>query len=142
MFPRNVRHPALLTMLALAAAGVGILPAQSTGTVRGTVTRAGSAEAIVGVQVTVRDVPSTAAATNVQGRYILQRVPVGTQTLIFRWPGYAPVEREVNVTGEVTVDVSMDALPCASTCMMSDFSSSSAPDAIEYCGSFDSRRFQ
>ena len=111
MFPRNVRHPALLALLALAAVGVGILPAQSTGTIRGTVTRTGGTEAITGVQITVRGVPSVAAATNVQGRYLLQRVPTGAQTLVFRWPGYAAVEREVNVTGEVTVDVAMEALP-------------------------------
>ena len=111
MFPRNVRLPALLSLLAIAAVGVGILPAQSTGTIRGTVTRAGSTEAITGIQVTVRGVPSLAAATNVQGRYVLQRVPTGAQTLVFRWPGYAPVEREVNVAGEVTVDVEMEPLP-------------------------------
>lgn len=111
MFPRNVRHPALLALLALAAVGVGILPAQSTGTVRGTVTRTGSSEAITGVQITVRGVPSIAAATNVQGRYVLSRVPTGAQTLVFRWPGYAAVEREVNVNGEMTVDVAMEALP-------------------------------
>lgn len=111
MFPRNVRLPALLSLLACAAVGVGILPAQSTGTIRGTVRRAGSTEAITGIQVTVRGVASLAAATNVQGRYVLQRVPTGAQTLVFRWPGYAPVEREVNVTGEVTVDVEMEPLP-------------------------------
>jgi outer membrane receptor for ferrienterochelin and colicins len=110
MFPRNVRHPALLTLLALAAVGVGILPAQSTGTIRGTVTRSGSTEAITGVQISVQGT-GLATATNAQGRYTLQRIPAGSQVVVFRWLGYQPIERTVNVQGEVTLDVQLEPVP-------------------------------
>jgi outer membrane receptor for ferrienterochelin and colicins len=110
MFPRNVRHPALLSLLALAAVGVGILPAQSTGTIRGTVTRSGSTEAIAGVQITVQGT-GLATATSPQGRYTLQRIPAGSHVVVFRWLGYQPVERTVNIQGETTLDVQLEPVP-------------------------------
>lgn len=46
-----------------------------------------------------------------QGRYILQRVPTGMQTVVFRWLGFRPVERTVNVTAETSLDVALEAVP-------------------------------
>lgn len=108
MFPRNVR---ILTLLALAALlGAGSAVAQSTATIRGTVTRLGDGEAIPGVQITVAGT-GLATATNTQGRYVLQRVPAGEQVIVFRWPGYAPVERTITASGEMTLDVQLEAVP-------------------------------
>ena len=109
MFPRNVRLTSLLT-LATVLFGGGSLAAQATATVRGTVTRAGDGEVLAGVQITVAGT-GLATATNTQGRYVLQRVPAGAQTIVFRWPGYAMVTREINASGEVALDVSLEAVP-------------------------------
>jgi iron complex outermembrane receptor protein len=65
---------------------------------------------IAGVQITVVGT-GLATATNTQGRYALNRVPAGTQTIVFRWPGYAPATREVNASGSMTLDVSLEPVP-------------------------------
>ena len=109
MFLRNVRVHGL-ALLALAAIGVASVAAQSTGTVRGSVTRSGDNAVLAGVQVTVRGV-GVATVTNVNGKYILQRVPTGAQTIVFRWLGYAPSEKSVTVGGESTVDATLDPKP-------------------------------
>ncbi len=94
------------SILALA----GPVAAQGTATIRGTVVRAGDGEAIPGVQIMVRG-SGLAAATNVTGRYALTRVPTGAQVITFRWLGYAPVDREVNVTGDMTLDITLEPQP-------------------------------
>ncbi len=109
MYLRNVRVHGL-ALFALAAIGVSSVAAQSTGTVRGTVTRSGDSAPLAGVQVTVRGV-GVATVTNANGKYLLQRLPAGSQTLVFRWLGYAPTEKTVNVSGESTVDASLDPKP-------------------------------
>lgn len=109
MFLGNVRVRAL-TLFALVAGGVGSLAAQSTGTIRGTVTRSGDNEPLAGVQVTVRGV-GVATVTNASGKYTLPRVPSGAQTVVFRWLGYAPVERTVTVGAETTVDATLEPKP-------------------------------
>lgn len=108
MFPRNVRLPSLLALATLLGAGTTV--AQSTATIRGTVTRMGDGEAIPGVQITVAGT-GLATATNTQGRYVLQRVPAGAQVIVFRWPGYAPVERSITASGEMTLDIQLEAVP-------------------------------
>ncbi len=109
MFQRNVRHLALLVILTMLG-GAGSLAAQETATIRGTVTQAGGSDALAGVQISIQGT-GLAAATGVNGRYILARVPTGTQVIVFRWLGYAPLTREVNVTGDMTLDVGMEPQP-------------------------------
>lgn len=102
----------LATALAVLAATT--VKAQSTGTVTGKVTRADDGAALASVTVGVRG-PGTTAVTNTQGRYLLDRVPAGTYTLVFRWLGYKPTEVSVTVTAgrTVTADVKMEAQPIA-----------------------------
>ncbi|MES2125469.1 MAG: TonB-dependent receptor, partial [Gemmatimonadota bacterium] len=95
------------TLCTLAATAVG---AQTTGTIRGTVTRSGDNEALAGVQVTVRGY-GVATVTNTNGQYLLQRVPGGEQVIVFRWLGYAPLEKTVMVGGETTVDATLEPRP-------------------------------
>lgn len=109
MFLRNVRVHGLV-LFALAAIGVTAAAAQSTGTVRGTVTRGGDNEVVAGVQVTVRGV-GVATVTNANGKYLLQRVPAGAQTIVFRWLGYSPTEKAVTVAGETTADATLEPKP-------------------------------
>lgn len=109
MFLRNVRVHGL-ALFALAAIGVTSGAAQSMGTVRGTVTRSGDNAVLAGVQVTVRGV-GVATVTNANGKYVLQRVPAGPQTVVFRWLGYTPIEKSITVNGESTVDAVLDPKP-------------------------------
>ncbi len=99
---------------ALAFLAAPTVMAQSTGTVTGKVTRADDGAPLAGVVVGVRG-PGTSAVTNTQGRYVLERVPAGTYTLVFRWLGYKPTEVSVTVTagGSATADAKMEAHPIA-----------------------------
>lgn len=107
MRPRILRH--LLLSLAVLFGGA-TLAAQETATIRGTVTQAGTTDALAGVQISVQGT-GLATATGVNGRYVVQRVPTGPQVIIFRWLGYAPLQREVNVTGDMTLDVELEPQP-------------------------------
>lgn len=106
MFLRNVRLRGLV-LLALIAGGYGSASAQGTSTIRGVVTRTNDGEPVSGVAVTVRGT-NLATVTNVNGRYMIQRVPSGSQTLVFRWLGYAPSERQISVSGDATLDIALE----------------------------------
>jgi len=79
--------------------------AQGSGTVSGRVTRVSDGNPVSGVSVTVQSTRATTVTGN-DGRYTLERVPAGQQTVTFRWPGYQPKEAQVTVTagGAVTAD--------------------------------------
>jgi iron complex outermembrane receptor protein len=80
--------------------------------VTGTVTRKSDGSRLASVSVTVRGAGAS-AVTGTDGRFVLQRVPEGAQTLLIRWLGYQPQEASVQVTagGSQTVDVALDAQP-------------------------------
>ena len=85
---------------------------RGSGTVSGTVTRKSDGSRLAAVSVTVRGAGAS-AVTGTDGRFVLQRVPQGAQTLLFRWLGYQPQEATVEVTagGSHTVDVALEAQP-------------------------------
>ena len=85
--------------------------AQETGTVTGTVRRATDAEALSSVSVTVQ-ATGQSTVTGADGRYTLRRVPVGSQTIVFRWLGFRPAEVPVTVEPDktVTADAAMEAV--------------------------------
>ena len=92
---------------------VSTLPAQgATGTIRGTVTQSETGQPLVGVIVTV-DGTTIRGVSNTRGGYLIEHVPAGAHTLVFRWLGYKPVRSEVTVTagGSATVDAKMEQLP-------------------------------
>ena len=99
----------LAVLLSLASFSIGT--AQETGTVTGTVTRAADGGALSSVSVSV---PATGISTitGTDGRYTLRRVPVGPQTVVFRWLGYAPTEVQVVVEADrsVTADAALEAV--------------------------------
>jgi iron complex outermembrane receptor protein len=96
---------ALLFALADAAA------AQETGTVAGTVTRAGEGSALSSVSVTVESTGQS-TATGTDGKYTLRRVPAGPQRIVFRWLGYRPTQVDVTVEpgATVTADAGLEAV--------------------------------
>ena len=85
--------------------------AQALATVRGTVTRTGDNAVLAGVVITVRGMSQATTVSGATGKYMLVRIPVGEQTLVFRWLGYAPVEKKVTVTDGMTVDAVMEPEP-------------------------------
>ncbi len=110
MFLRNVRLGALTLLALLVSGGVASVAAQETATIRGTITIAGGTEPLAGVQITIIGTGlATVSAPN--GRYVIQRVPRGEVTLVYRWLGYAPYERTVTITGDQTVDISLEPKP-------------------------------
>jgi len=102
MFSREVRA----TLVAAAALVVGLSPigslaAQSTGTIRGRVTEAGSRRAVSDVQVTVVGT-GFGALSSQNGDYTISNVPAGQRTLRVRRLGFNPVERAVMVNAGAT----------------------------------------
>ncbi len=104
MFLRNVR---LGVALALLVGATTPLTAQQMGTIRGTVTRSGDGEVLAGVTVTLKGT-AVSTTTNGSGKYVFFRVPAGNATFVYRWLGYAPVERTVTVNGDQSIDVALE----------------------------------
>ena len=86
--------------------------AQGTGGVSGTVTRSDDRAPLAGVIVLVKGT-AIRTVTNTNGRYTLERVPVGPTTLEFRWVGYSPRELPVTIAAgtPATLDAALDPLP-------------------------------
>ncbi|HEY9505120.1 MAG TPA: carboxypeptidase-like regulatory domain-containing protein, partial [Gemmatimonadales bacterium] len=101
----------LLLTLPLSLAPITVAGAQAVGTVTGTVTRAADGGALSSVSVSVAGT-GISTVTNTDGRYTLRRVPAGTQTIVFRWLGYAPSQVPVTVEadGTVTADAALEAV--------------------------------
>src|ERR1041384_986310 len=81
---------------------------QGSGTVRGRVTNAATQQPLAGVSVTVG---RRAAVTRMDGGYVVNDVPAGTDTVRARLIGYAPAVQAVTVAGgdTVTLDIAMTA---------------------------------
>jgi iron complex outermembrane receptor protein len=104
---------ASLLLLSLTPGSAG---AQETGTVTGTVTRTAEGSALASVSVTVQSTGQS-TVTGTDGKYTLRRVPVGPQTIVFRWLGYRPTEAQADVEAgsTVTVDVALEPVAVALT---------------------------
>lgn len=95
--------PAILAVVAfLVAAGAAEVEAQ-TGTVTGQIVDAGSQQPLNGAQVLIAGT-GIGGITASSGRYTLQNVPAGSQTVEVQLIGYARQSQEITVTaGETTV---------------------------------------
>ncbi|HZB28346.1 MAG TPA: TonB-dependent receptor, partial [Gemmatimonadales bacterium] len=103
-----------LTAFLLSLVLPGFVAAQETGTVTGTVRRAGEGSPLPSVSVTIQAGPSTlTTVTSPDGRYTLRRVPEGSQTVVFRWLGYRPTESSVTVEPGATITVDAELEPVA-----------------------------
>ena len=89
----------------------GMLFAQGTGTVKGRVLDALTNESLPSANIVIED-PFLGTITDLNGDYVLNNVPVGTQTIKVSYMGYQEQEFTVNVTaGETqTMDVSLEVL--------------------------------
>jgi iron complex outermembrane receptor protein len=125
--------PALVTRscaLLLLTLCPGVAIAQETGTVTGTVTRAGEGSALSSVSVTVQ-ATGQSTVTGADGKYTLRRVPAGPQTIVFRWLGYRPNQVDVTVSANssVTADAGMEQVTIALTEIVVE-GASRAPERI------------
>ncbi len=102
----RVKHLWSLASVALALLLCPSLSAQQTGTVVGQVTRERDGSPLATINVSVEGT-NVSTITGTDGRYTLQRVPAGPQTLLFRQLGQRPSERAVTVVADqrTTLDV-------------------------------------
>ena len=109
----------LVCLMAIATLGVAAVPSMAEaqhGQVAGRVVEAGTGEALTGAQVVVSGT-SIGAVTDESGRYLLPRVPAGSQTLEATYLGYTAGSTTVNVvddqmaSADFTLDVSAIAQP-------------------------------
>lgn len=92
-----MRQPVVwIITLVLLPFAVAPVAAQETGTIVGRVTAAGTMEPLTGVQVQIVGT-DRGALTNNEGRYIIQNVAVGSQTVSVRLMGYGTTEQTVTV---------------------------------------------
>ena len=78
-----------------------VLPAQTTGTIRGRVTDASNGRALSAAQVSV-DGTRVGGMTNANGDYTLTGVPAGLRILVVRRIGYQPARMSVTVGAGAT----------------------------------------
>lgn len=87
---------AMLTNLAFA----------QTGSINGRVTDETN-EPVIGASIFVNGT-TIATSTDLNGNYVLSSVPVGNQTLTIRYIGYLNQERQVSVSGDITVNIQLE----------------------------------
>jgi iron complex outermembrane receptor protein len=74
-------------------------------TVSGKVTDGTTGEALVGANVYISEV-TTGAASDVNGKYSIT-VPAGAYNIVCSYIGYTKIEKEINVTADMTLDFAM-----------------------------------
>ena len=96
------------TALALAALLLPALVLAQTGTIAGTVVDGGFGSGLPGASVLVQEL-GTGAATDIDGNYRVQNVPVGTYTVQFSFIGYGTqTVTDVAVTAGETVELNVE----------------------------------
>ncbi len=76
--------------------GINTAHAQGVGQVEGVVSDSETGETLIGVNVRISGT-SIGAASDIDGRFVLRRVPAGTHVLIFSYVGYESIEQTVDV---------------------------------------------
>lgn len=81
-----------------------------TGSLRGTVYDTDGAETLIGANITLKQDPSKGISTAVDGTYLLENIPAGTQIVMFSYTGYDTQEKEVTIEAGKTIvlDISLD----------------------------------
>jgi TonB-dependent starch-binding outer membrane protein SusC len=107
----NLRSRALGLVPALALAGLlaspGLLTAQDTGSVTGTVIDAVNRQPIAGAQVSVEGT-QRGSLTEARGRFLILGVPAGTHTVRVTFLGYGTQEQQVTVAAGQTAQTAFE----------------------------------
>jgi outer membrane cobalamin receptor len=80
--------------------------AQDKFTISGSVKDNTNGEDLIGVNVLVKEIPGSGAATNVYGYYSLS-VPAGSYTLIYKYVGYTTIEENIEITENIVKNVEL-----------------------------------
>jgi len=72
---------------------VPLLAQEGTATISGFVYDASNGEALIGANVFIEG-SQIGSSTNVNGYYVIPRIPVGAYTLVAHFIGYAPFKQE------------------------------------------------
>ena len=87
----------VLALFCCLAAPTTVIAQTLTGSVSGFVRDAADGEGLIRATVLIEGLP-LGSLTNIQGYYVLPKVPVGAQTLVFTYIGYTAVRRTVTIT--------------------------------------------
>lgn len=99
----NLKQVSLSVLLLFC--GITLSYAQSgQGQIEGTVTDASTGEVLPGVNITIEGT-SIGAASDLDGNYVIRRVPSGRHVLVFSYIGYERLEMPVEVIAGRTVEV-------------------------------------
>lgn len=106
----DTKRTLLISLVLLLISGVA-LPQQIFQTVKGTVTDADSRMPVPGATVVVKDSdPLIGATTDINGKFRMEKVPVGRQTIVISFMGYETVTLTELVVGsgkEIVLDISL-----------------------------------
>jgi TonB-dependent receptor len=89
---------------------LGVFPIMAnaqTGIIRGEVTDAVNGEALIGANVIIQGTDK-GASTDIDGRYVIRGVPVGEQTVLFRYLGFESKEMVVTVEEGESLELNME----------------------------------
>jgi outer membrane receptor for ferrienterochelin and colicin len=93
----------------------GLILAQSSGKITGNVTDASTGEVIVGANIVVEGT-SYGAATNIEGEYVIVKVPSGTYDITATYIGYTKtVTRNVQILTDLTTKLNIQLSPTSVT---------------------------
>ena len=102
----------MLLATAVSVPQTALSQAQASGRVEGLVTRRDSGLPIAGVTVRIAGT-GVGSSTGADGRYSLALAPSGSQTLEFRWIGYAPESRTIVIRPGATEKADVTLSPVA-----------------------------
>ncbi len=108
-FPKRSIASLLAIILTLVA---GRASAQETGEIRGIVTDAADSSPIIGANVSIPDL-KIGATTNLNGEFVIRKVPVGTHNVVARYVGYKPQTKSVEVSAGTAASVSFSLVQSA-----------------------------
>src|SRR5688572_4783575 len=88
---------------------IGIVANGQTAKISGKVVDANSGEELIGASVYLKGNTTYGATTDIEGRYVIENVPFGIDTLVVSYISYAQFNEPINITSEVTltIDVAM-----------------------------------
>ncbi|MBC6994611.1 TonB-dependent receptor [Neolewinella lacunae] len=78
-----------------------------TGSITGVVTDADQGVGLPGASIFLKDAPSVGTVTELDGTFVLSGVPVGNQTVVISFVGFAPEERELTVVANQAVELNL-----------------------------------
>lgn len=101
-------HTFLITLL---LSCISINVNSQTGSIRGTIYDTDGVETLIGANVILKQDGSIGTSTEVDGTYLLENLPVGTQVISFSYTGYDTQEKEVLIEEgkTIVVDISLAA---------------------------------